>query len=327
MKVGILGTGNISTEFMSASRIAEVTVAAVYHRELPKAQNFAQQWDIPQAFDNYDAFLADESFDTVYVGLPNGLHYEYGRKALLAHKHVLMEKPFCSNLREFDELVSISKRNHVYLIEMDRVTALPNFQIMKARLGELGRIRLVTIDFSQYSRKYDAYLSGNISNVFTTKFSGGALYDLGVYCVNLVVSLFGRPSNVIYIADKLDTGVDVGGNLIMKYPHNVVSITVSKNTIGDKKTTIQGEKGSYVSDNVPSVLPHVDLVTRTGTQQISVEQPYNGTTYTLMEMKRIINERDTAASNLRLIQSRKVLLVLTSARKSAGITFEADNVQ
>ncbi|MBR0385169.1 MAG: Gfo/Idh/MocA family oxidoreductase, partial [Erysipelotrichaceae bacterium] len=318
MKVGVLGTGNISTEFMEASKVAEVPVRAIYHRELQKAQNFADKWGIGKAYDDIDSFLADEDFDTVYIGLPNGLHYEYGKKALLAHKHVLMEKPFCSNLKEFDELVSISKMNHVYLIEMDRVTALPNFQIMKARLGELGKIRLVTIDFSQYSRKYDAYLSGEVSNVFTTKFSGGALYDLGVYCVNLVVLLFGKPANLLYIADKLETGVDVSGNLVLKYPHTVVSITVSKNSIGDKKTTIQGEKGSYISDNVPSVLPHVELVTRTGTQTISVEQPYNGTTYTLMEMKRIIDDRDTAASNLRLIQSRKVLQVLTSARKSAG---------
>ncbi len=325
MKVGILGTGNISTEFMEASKVAEIQVRAVYHRELVKAQNFADKWGIGKAYDEYESFLKDEDFDTVYIGLPNGLHYDYGKRALLAHKHVLMEKPFCSNLKEFDELVSISKMNHVYLIEMDRVTALPNFQIMKARLGELGKIRMVTIDFSQYSRKYDAYLQGQVGNVFTTRFSGGALYDLGVYCVNMVVALFGKPANLLYIADKLETGVDIGGNLVLKYPHTVVSITVSKNSIGDKKTTIQGEKGSYISDEVPSVLSHVYLVIRTATQQISVEQPYNGTTYTLMEMKRIIEDRDTAASNLRLIQSRKVLQVLTSARKSAGIVFEADD--
>lgn len=325
MRVGVLGTGNISAEFMKAAGVAEVEVVAVYHRELEKAQRFAADWGIEKSCDNYNEFLGDESFDTVYVGLPNGLHYEYGRKALMAQKNVLMEKPFAANLKEFDELVKQAKFNHVYLIEMDRVTSLPNFQLLKTRLSEIEPVRLVTIDFSQYSRKYDAYLEGDIGNVFTTKCAGGALYDLGVYCVNLAVALFGKPANLVYIADKLPTGVDIGGNLVMKYQDMIVSITVSKNSIGDKRTTIQGEKGTFMCENVPSVLPAVELVSRNGSERISVDQQYDGTSYTLIEMKRIIDDHDTEACNLRLIQSRKVLQVLTSARKSAGIVFESDN--
>lgn len=325
MKVGVLGTGNISQEFMHAAEVVEVEVVAVYNRNIEKAHSFAEQWNIAKAYDNYNEFLSDEDFDTVYVGLPNGLHFEYGQKALMAQKHVLMEKPFCSNLAEFDELVNQANLNHVYLIEMDRVTSLPNFQIVRTRLNEIGKPRLMTIDFSQYSRKYDAYLEGEVSNVFTTSCAGGALYDLGVYCVNLAVALFGKPNNLVYVADKLETGVDIGGNLVMKYPNLIVSITISKNTIGDKRTTIQGEEGSFMCDNVPGVMPYVELVKRSGVEKVSVDQPYDGTTYTLIEMKRIIDNGDTAACNIRLTQSRKVLQVLTSARKSAGIVFEADN--
>ncbi|MBR3350885.1 MAG: Gfo/Idh/MocA family oxidoreductase, partial [Erysipelotrichaceae bacterium] len=157
MRVAILGTGNISKEFMNASRIAEVEVCAVYHREMAKAEAFAENYGIPAYFDDYDEMLKQDFFDTVYTGLPNSLHYPYAKKALCAGKNVLIEKPFCSNLAEFDELVNLSHKHNVYLIEMDRVTSLPNFSVIRDHLGELGPIRAVTIDYAQYSRKYDDY--------------------------------------------------------------------------------------------------------------------------------------------------------------------------
>lgn len=325
MRVAILGTGNISKEFMNASRIAEVEVCAVYHREIAKAAAFAENYGIPAYFDDYDEMLKEDFFDTVYTGLPNSLHYPYAKKALCAGKNVLIEKPFCSNLAEFDELVNLSHKHNVYLIEMDRVTSLPNFSVIRDHLGELGPIRAVTIDYAQYSRKYDDYLNGKISNVFTTEFSGGVLSDLLVYCVNYTVALFGKPTNLIYVVDKLSTGIDISGALVMKYPGFIATLTGSKNSIGDKRSTIQGEWGTIMCDTVPSVLKDVDKVTRQGTERISVYEEYDGTTYTLFEMKRIIDNDDRAAGEIRLAQSRKVMEVLQSARKSAGIVFAADN--
>lgn len=324
MIVGVLGCGDISKEFMSASRNADVEVKAVYHREFEKASAFAESYGLERAYDDYDSFLAQEDVDTVYVGLPNSLHYPFAKKAMQAGKNVLIEKPFCSNLREFDDLVNTSKVNNVYLIEMDRVTSMPNFAIVRDRLGELGKIRACQLDFSKYSRKYDAYLAGEHVNVFDSAFSGGALADLGVYLVNFVVALFGKPHSLIYVADKLESGVDVSGVLVMKYPEMLVSITNSKNSIGDMVTTIQGEKGTFRLGTTPSVFSTVDKISKAGTERISVDQEFDGSTYTLMEMKRIIDNDDKAAGEIRLAQSRKVMEVLQSARKSAGIVFKAD---
>ena len=324
MKVGVLGTGNISSEFMAASQVAQVEVVGVFNRNYEKARDFADRYQIPMAYDDFDTLLQNEDIDTIYVGLPNGLHYDYAKKALQCGKNVLMEKPFCSTMKEFDELVVLAKKKDVFLIEMDRVTSLPNFQVLKYRMEQIGKVRAVNMDFCQYSRKYDAYLAGQKPNVFTTECSGGALMDLGVYCVNLAVALFGLPSNLVYVADKLESGVDVTGNLIMKYPECIVSIMVGKNSIGDKHTNIQGEAGTLMMDTVPSVISNIDLVTRNGSERVSEWQQYDGTTYTLFEMKRIIENNDKEAGALRLAQSRKVMKVLTTARRSAGIVFEAD---
>ena len=324
MKVGIVGTGMISDDFMSCCRIADVEVGAVYNRTLEKAEAFREKYELEGAYDDYQAFLDSGLFNTVYIALPNSLHYQYAKEAMNSRKNVLIEKPFCSNLREFDELVAISRDKSCFLIEMDRVTSTPSFQKIKEMIPQLGKVRNVNMDYSQYSRKYDAYLEGKVANVFTTKFSGGALMDLGVYCVNLTVALFGLPNNLMYIADVLSTGVEIGGVLVFKYPGCLVNINLSKNSIGDKTINIQGEKGSLLMKGVPGGIQSIDLVTREGSSSVEYSHEYGGAAYTLMEMKRIIDSRDFEACEIRLIQSRKVIKVLDTARRSAKITFDAD---
>ncbi len=325
MKVGIIGTGSISERFVEACRVCEVEVNAVYNRHLAKAREFADQKYIPAAYNHYDTLLNEADVDTVYIALPNSLHFAYAKRAMKAGKNVLMEKPFCSNLREFNDLAVTAKENNVYIIEMDRVTCLPNFQVLKVHLDEIAPIRMISMDISQYSRKYDAYKNGEVANVFKAEYSGGALVDLGVYCVNLVTALMGMPENLIYVAEKNPEGVDLCGNLVMRYPGTRASITMSKNSIGRKDIAIQGENGTLFVDSNPQILNQITLVKRSGSEVISYEHDYNGDAYTLWEMKRIIDNRDYAAFDLRLAQSRKVMKVLCSARNSAGIVFDADS--
>ncbi len=313
MKVGVLGAAVIARNFLDNAQIANVQVNAIYNHTIEKANNLAQEYQIQAVYEDYEQLLNEADVDTIYVGLPNSMHYEYAKKALEYGKHVLIEKPFCSNLKEFDDLKLTAENHGVYIIEMERVTCLPNFEVIKNELPNIGNVKMVTMDYSQYSRKWDSYKEGNVANVFRADFSGGALVDLGVYCINLTLCLFGKPSSLIYVADKLETGVDVSGCLVMKYPEMITSITVSKNSIGDKRTTIQGENGTLIIEDVPGVLKSVKLVTKEGTTDISAYQEYEGAAYTLMEMKRIIDNRDDAAAEIRLVQSRKVLQVLESA--------------
>ena len=324
MKVGVLGTGDISKAYMKASAIAGIITEAVFNRDLSKAESFAHRYAIPKAYDNYEAFLADQGFDTVYVGLPNGLHYEYALNALKCGKNVIIEKPFCSNLREFNELVNTANEHKRFIIEMDRVQALPNFKSIRDHIGNIGVISAVSANYSQYSRKYDAYLNGVVGNVFTTECSGGALMDLGVYAVHDIVALFGMPKKVSYKVNKLETGVDISGHLLMEYEGFNATVIVSKNSIGNKHFMIQGVEGSIYSASAPGVINSLELITREGTEDISYQQPYDGFAYTLMEIKDIIDNRNFEKYRNRLTQSKKVMTVLDAARKSAGIVFSAD---
>lgn len=324
MKVGVLGTGDISHAFMYAAEIAGVVTECVYHREIEKAVRFKDKYGINKAYDNYDEFLSDDSFDTVYVGLPNGLHYQYGLKALEHGKNAILEKPFCSNVREFDELIDMANKKGRYVIEMDRVQSLPNFKSMKDHLADIGPVSVASANYSQYSRKFDAYLNGTIGNVFTTKFAGGALMDLGVYPINAFVALFGMPKKVTYKVTKLPTGVDISGTLLMEYETFNATVIVSKNSIGNKHIMIQGEKGSIITETAPSVIENLQLITRKEITDISCLQPHDGFAYTLMDIKDIIENGNMKRYRERLKQTKSVVTVLEYARKSAGIVFEAD---
>ena len=324
MRVGILGAGDISRNFLNAAGICEVEVAAIYNHHIEKAQALADEYNVERVYDDYQAFLEDDSFDTVYIGLPNGLHCEYAGKAMAYGKNVLIEKPFCSNMSEFKNLVELARENKVFLIEMDRVQALPNFKVMQEKLPYIGEVSAVIMNYSQYSRKFDAYLEGSVSNVFTTEFSGGALMDLGVYGVNLAIALFGMPKNLNYTVKKLETGVDVSGVLTLHYDTFVVAIICSKDSVGHKHVAVQGEKGTLISYEAPSVLNRMFWLDRYGQAEVSASQDYDASVYTLWEMKRIIEEKDYDAYYARLNQSKRVMKVLDTARKSAGIVFDND---
>ena len=324
MKVGVLGTGDISHAFMYAASIAGVSTESVYHREMEKAVRFRDQYGILKAYDDYEQFLSDDGFDTVYVGLPNGLHYQYGLKALENGKNAIIEKPFCSNIREFYQLLEMANRKGRFVLEMDRVQSLPNFKSIKDHLNDIGNVSVASANYSQYSRKYDAYLNGTIGNVFTTEFSGGALMDLGVYPVNAFIALFGMPEKVTYKVTKLPTGVDISGTLLMEYKQFNATVIVSKNSIGNKHIMIQGEKGSILTETAPSVIEDLKLITRKEVTDISYPQPHDGFAYTLMDIKDIIENRNMQRYSDRLKQTKSVVTVLEYARKSAEIVFEAD---
>ena len=153
--------------------------------------------------------------------------------------------------------------------------SLPNFQVIKEHIKDIAPIRMVTINFCKYSRKYDDFLAGKNPNVFSDEFSGGALMDLGVYGIHLISALFGTPSEVTYIAHQLPNTVDTSGVLTLEYEGMISSITQSKNSKSDPKIVIQGEKGSLIVNSVAGLLQTVELDLSTKTN-IGLTQAFDG---------------------------------------------------
>jgi scyllo-inositol 2-dehydrogenase (NADP+) len=324
LKVGILGTGMISDAFVEAAKnVHELKVSAIMSRNLEKVQAFASKYEIEKSYTDLDLLLKDKEIDLIYIGLPNGLHYENALKALKAKKHVILEKPFVSNMKEFIEVITAASENKVKIFEMNRVLHLPNFTVLKEHIKDIAPLRLVTVNFCKYSRKYDDYLAGKDPNVFSDEFAGGALMDLGVYGIHLVSALFGSPQDLNYVAHQLPNTIDSSGVLTMNYEGMICSITQSKNSKSDPKIIFQGEKGSLIVNSVAGLLENVERDTSTKTN-IGVKQAYDGMSYNLIEMIRIIEENDEKAYLLELDHIQTVMNILDEARKSAGIVFTAD---
>ena len=327
MKIGSIGTGFITDWVMgSLVKYPENEYTAIYSRKEESAQTLKDKYNVKKVYTDLDAMLADEEIDCIYVASPNSLHYEHSIKAMKAGKNVICEKPFASNVKECEEMIRVSKETNTFLFEAITVPYNLNYKEIKNHLPKFGKVRIVECNMSQYSSKYDAYLANKNPNVFTAKYSGGALMDLGVYNIHYVYGLFGMPEDVQYFATLNEDGVDLGGVVIMKYPEFVATCVASKNSIGSTFTQIQGENGYIYSDLASSLSKNVKVQIRKGEyQEIDLQEGCEHTHYYYAgEMLKMVQENDRARCDEMLNVSLDVMKIIEKCKESAGIVFDAD---
>jgi predicted dehydrogenase len=195
---GILSTSAFAHErFLPGLRKSTLLeVAAVASRDLGRAQEFATQNGIPTAYGSYEELLADPSIDVIYNPLPNDLHVEWTRRAALAGKHVLCEKPMGMNASELDVLLPLAKQVHI--AEAFMVRFHPQWLETRelVRSGALGRVSHMHVTFS-----YNNTDAANIRNIAAS--GGGALYDIGCYAIVAARWFLGAdPQRVASVIDR-----------------------------------------------------------------------------------------------------------------------------
>lgn len=176
MKLAVLGTGKIVQEFLPMiQQVTDVELVALLStpRSLDKAKEMQAQYHIQEVYTDYETLLGNEIFDTVYVALPNHLHYQYTKAALLQGKNVICEKPFTLNVQQLQELIQIATEKRVILLEAITNQYLNNFLQIKKDLAKLGEIKIVECNYSQYSSRYDAFKEGKILPAFDPQKGGG----------------------------------------------------------------------------------------------------------------------------------------------------------
>lgn len=266
MKLAILGTGKIVQEgaLPALKNVPEIEVIAIYARQHSKsvAENLAKEYSIPKVVTEYAEILQDESVDFVYIGLVNSVHYEYAKQALLAGKNVIVEKPFAATAAEVKEISELALAKGLYVFEAVTSLHLPNFQTVKASLVKIGRIKMVTANYSQYSSRYDRYLQGEVLPAFDPAKFGGALTDINIYNINIIIALFGSPLNTRYIPNLGFNGVDTSGVLELRYQDFVAIAIGAKDSDSPSFFTIQGEKGWIRVIGTPNELKAVEVSVR-----------------------------------------------------------------
>lgn len=324
MKIATIGTSFITEWFLSAAaKIDNAEPIAVYSRNEQKGKDLASQYGIQKVYTDLDAMLKDDEIECVYVASPNSLHYQHASAALKAGKHVICEKPFTSTAKELKELSELAKSKHLFLFEAIVTIHMPNYISLKEKLPELGDIKMVQCNFSQYSSRYDKFMAGESVNVFDPKFSGGALMDINIYNLHFVMNLFGKPNDVHYYPN-MTRGIDTSGVLVLNYEGFHAVCVGCKDTKSHNISQIQGEKGYITLNSETSRCANYSLTTNDGTVLPSIKQEDIALYYEIKDFMRIMEEQDYAACEALLEYSNEVMEVLEQARKKAGIRFPAD---
>lgn len=242
MKLLIFGTGMIVNDFLDG--VEQMPFEEVYlcGRSKDKVDDLIEKFKLSCAFYDVDKALASDA-EVVYVGLPNNLHFEYAKRSLEAGKHVIVEKPFMASYDQAKEIFNLAKEKDLMAFEASLVFYFPAYKSMVEDLPSLGEIHLADCNFSQYSSRYDRFLKGDIAPALNIKNCGGALMDLNVYNINLMVGLFGQPKSVKY-SPTIKKDIDVSGVAILDYGNLKASLKASKSTSAPRHIILQGEKGN-----------------------------------------------------------------------------------
>ncbi len=318
MKLGALGSGMIVPQFIEEClQYDDIIVQSICStkRSYDKAVAISETFEIEKTFDDFDEFVKDD-IDVVYIGIPNNLHYEYGKKCLEAGKNVIMEKPFTSTLKEAEELINIAKEKNLIIFEAISNQYLPNYKKMKSLLNDVGDVKIVQVNYSQYSSRYDAFKRGEIAPVFDMEKGGGALADLGVYNVYFVVGLFGNPNSVNYYPN-IEKGVDTSGILVMEYDNFKCVGICAKDCHAPLSINIQGDKGYITSNSATNRLESFKFaLNKNEEEKFELNGDKGRMYYEVGEFLDIFNNKNYDYASELNSKTLNVMKVLENARKS-----------
>ena len=258
LRWGVLSTARIGrTKVIPGIQRGERSeVVAIASRDADAARRVAGELGIPTAHGSYEALLADPDVEAVYLPLPNHLHKPWTIAAARAGKHVLCEKPLALTARDAEEMVEACDRAGVRLMEAFMYRHHPSWVAARELVatGRIGRLQAVQSWFSYYNDD-----PANIRNILEA--GGGALYDIGCYCVNLSRMLFAaEPTRVQGSAVRDATGTDVLTAGILSFDEGIASFVCSTRAEDDQRVEIYGTEGR-ISIGIPFNIPP-DLPTR-----------------------------------------------------------------
>jgi xylose dehydrogenase (NAD/NADP) len=265
---GILSTAQINDKFLAGvAESRECAVLAVASRDSARAERYAAARGIERAYGSYEALLADPDVDAVYISLPNSLHLEWTRRALEAGKHVLCEKPLSRRPADVRAAFDLAERHDRLLMEAFMYRHHPQAArvVELVASGAIGRLRVIRASFSfHFSDPADVRLSAELE--------GGALMDVGCYCVSAARLLAGEPELVSGTQVLGGDGVDVIFTGWMRFDGEVTAHFDSGLVLDDRfDLEVVGEEGSlFVADPWHCQTPGIELRRADATEHIDI---------------------------------------------------------
>jgi xylose dehydrogenase (NAD/NADP) len=269
VKWGIMSTARINRLFIAGARhAANVELFAVASRDGAAAERYAAENGFERAHGSYDALLGDPEVEAVYISLPNAMHIEWTERALQSGKHVLCEKPLSRREAEVHHAFDVAEREGRLLMEAFMYRHNPQTRRVTELVadGAIGRLRIIRGAFS--------FFAADPANVrLSRNLDGGALMDVGCYCVSAARLLGGEPERVSAEQAIGGAGVDVTFAGTMRFPDDVIAHFDAGLALSDRdELEVVGESGSlFLDDPWHCRSPLIELRHEDGTERIEFE--------------------------------------------------------
>ena len=364
-RLATIGTSRITCDLIEAAASVEgVSFTGALSRDEGRARSFTLEYGGSLPFTSLEGLAASGGVDAVYIASPNALHAEQALACIAGGKHVLVEKPFASNRAEAARVFAAAREAGVVAMEGMRPVHDPAYNVIRGALPELGRIRRATLRFGKYSSRYDDIRAGRRTNIFDCAMASGSLMDIGVYCVEPMVDLFGAPAGVSATAVALDRetrgltngAIDGAGVLVCAYgrdprrPEMVATLHHSKISADLSPCQVEGELGTLTFEGASApTRARLDLrapaprdgakgYLGTRTEARELELPSCGSTmvYELADFASMVEQAragtppedaangDGAALSHFEGLTLEALAIMDEARRQCGIRFPAD---
>lgn len=245
-KMGIVGTGRIAERFVAEARYAGgLIVTSAFNPDIESVNKFKKkcsEYDIAIETEQYDRFL--ENVDAVYIASTHETHYDYVKKALLARKHVLCEKPLAFTKQESEELYEIASGNNVVLMEAIKAAYCPGFQqlLNVVQSGKIGEIRDVEACFSRIA-------SVNSRERTDVKY-GGAFLEYGGNALMPIIKILGKDyKSVSFDSINNELGTDDYTKIQIRYENAMATAKVGMAVKSEGQLIVAGTKGYVIAQS------------------------------------------------------------------------------
>lgn len=325
MNIGILGAGWIGE--MMAKTVAGMKGAKVYavaSRDIIKANAFAEKYKIPCAYGSYEDMVKDPEIDLVYVATPHSHHAEHVKLCIENNKNVLCEKAFTMNAKQAKEIIALAKKNKVYLAEAIWTRYMPSRKIITdfVESGIIGKVNTLTANLS--------YSMAHKERIMKPELAGGALLDLGVYCLNFAFMNFGNKIDRIESSVQMTkTKVDAKESITVYFKDgNVAYLTSAMDCRSDRKGILWGDKGYIVVENInnPQSVSVYDDSDRL-LKSVKVPKQITGYEYQVYEAMAQIKAGKLESESMPLDETVFVMEVMDKLRKDWKMVYPQEKKQ
>ena len=324
MRIGIIGAGHIAGKVSKTLRqMDEVRCYAVAARELWRAAAFAGENGFEKSYGSYEALVRDPEVELVYVATPHSFHYPHVKLALEHGKHVLCEKSFMLNAREAEELTTLARQKGLLLAEAIWTRYMPFSKTIREVVdsGVIGNARMLSANLG--------YPVDWKERLVKPELGGGALLDLGVYCLNFALMYFGSDiADIRTACVKGESGVDMQETVALIYRDGrIANLHATALCATDRQGVIGGDKGFLVVDNInnPTSATAWD---RYGTQLGHWEAPprISGFEYEFLACRDAIAHGRCEPADMPHSETLKVMHLMDALRAQWGVRFPGESI-